>query len=1369
MSTMVENARTAIDVAIAVTSCICMRSTNASRSRSRIDNFVSAGMALAIYLASRELNHFVFNNVLAFASIVTLAVASVVGGDSSNVVALAHLAQCAKTALLVPEPDYLLVPILGIVIHAAVAFKVSTPAAKQTVIGYIYGICQLDTLAIISEFESNTTGHVHDMLVSAFKKFSDNSQNFYINTTQRYFLVRAALRAFKREFVLVMLGVVACNYLLYYRQLVFAQILGTFVVDYTGTRMQTVKLVGLWSTLALANQAKQYIIFSKKALLVEKIRCITVQKLLDMYMAKGSNGLDSQVIVRASSGGWKLKNGFGGLFDIAASLLSEVFSVYIVITKLGWGSTLPIVIAVTHITLQTKLDTYVMRLQNAAKTAFPPKFQEVYANICDHMKTIKLYAWESVFLHGKGFGKSNYVTPPLVWLAQFVMLSINLSLSEIAASLAIIIQLRPNSSLSYVDVTIILSSMSSLISFASSLRYAYMDLNYIAEIESVFKQVTDFQQADYIVRKTPTKDTAVKINDCVFSWGKEKFSLRSSALEIKQGEFVAVVGKVGCGKSSIVSALCGEMPLTKGEACIFGSIGYVSQKPWIMNATFRENVLLGSEYDEERYNQVIEACALAEDLQQLPAGDMSEIGHAGVNLSGGQKTRLALARALYTQADVFIFDDLLSAVDAHVERHLVQHILAGNGLLANKTRILVTHAEHVVPLCDKVITIDHGDVHVTMQDKVNYRDMPTNNLKYSSASAEDGAKSTEHSSCSAKAGEFTVSPELAVPAFSKHTLWKYIALSGYFTVATSIAFQFLFSYSLYYVEGLRMGLVTGYGAELTTSTLKRYLIINAVVTIMRHQLSTVSNLIYSSLWSDRVETKMSQLIVEALVFAPLPVFERMSKDTLGKLMYEDVLLASQHLPRVICGRVFEMFNAFNSLLLVIRTSPLVLISLIPLLFVLRIVSKRREKAQEMVVSAAQGGGSRMRQAIMLEMLAGKDVMRAHNKVDHYIGKLAEKNAEAAVFENKSMRIAMLKARAEEIVVEFLHICILAYCKLSSSKSFGPGNVDMLMRYSGSTLAKLSSISFEDIAITQCLPSLSRFFVYTEQLGREASQITHHTQIPASWPEYGSIEFRSYSMRYRSELDTVLSQLSFTVNGKEKVGIVGRTGAGKSSLTYALLRLVEPAEGSVFIDGIDTSTIGLHTLRSNISVVPQDPILFEGTIRDNLDPKREYTDAQVWEAIEKAKIGYLVTAPTGSFGPAAKPNGSHPVHNAFGSWIAGVGLDKWVALNGANFSVGEKQLISLCRALLWQRSILIMDEATANIDSATDQVMQAVIRKEFKDKTVVTIAHRLNTVMNCDRILVLDAGKVLEFDSPSQLLSHDSHFSKLVDSMKFNEQ
>ncbi|KAI7827306.1 multidrug resistance-associated protein 1-like protein [Kickxella alabastrina] len=253
------------------------------------------------------------------------------------------------------------------------------------------------------------------------------------------------------------------------------------------------------------------------------------------------------------------------------------------------------------------------------------------------------------------------------------------------------------------------------------------------------------------------------------------------------------------------------------------------------------------------------------------------------------------------------------------------------------------------------------------------------------------------------------------------------------------------------------------------------------------------------------------------------------------------------------------------------------------------------------------------------------------------------------------------------------------------------------------------------------------------------------------------------MRYRPELDLVLKGLSFSAQGGERIGIVGRTGAGKSSITYALMRLVEPASGQIMIDGVDISTIGHRDLRSRIAIIPQDPALFRGTIRDNLDPANEYTDDEVWAAIRAGQISNLLDAPTEKY---VKPLDNEKSDK--GPWIEGVGLNKWVEHSGGNFSVGQQQLISLCRALLWRRKIIILDEATANVDSKTDQIMQEVIRREFKECTMLTIAHRLGTVMDSDRILVVDHGQMAEFDSPENLLADkNSHFSQLVESMKLN--
>ncbi|KAJ2811479.1 ATP-binding cassette glutathione S-conjugate transporter ycf1, partial [Coemansia furcata] len=281
---------------------------------------------------------------------------------------------------------------------------------------------------------------------------------------------------------------------------------------------------------------------------------------------------------------------------------------------------------------------------------------------------------------------------------------------------------------------------------------------------------------------------------------------------------------------------------------------------------------------------------------------------------------------------------------------------------------------------------------------------------------------------------------------------------------------------------------------------------------------------------------------------------------------------------------------------------------------------------------------------------------------------------------------------------------------------------------------------------------------------ERPRVIESNRPLASWPETGKIEFCRYSMRYRSELDLSLNELSFVIRSKEKIGIVGRTGAGKSSLTYALTRLVEADSGRIVIDGTDISTIGLHDLRSRISIIPQDPSLFEGTIRDNLDPTCQYTDGEVWRAINTCQIAGLLDTPTGKYTEKLVTDDNDDDERNKGRWIEGTGLDKWIEYNGSNFSVGQRQLVSLCRALLWRRKVLVLDEATANVDTETDRIMQSVIRQEFKDCTVLTIAHRLNTIMDSDRILVMDQGKVAEFDSPANLLARDSHFTKLVESM-----
>ncbi|KAJ1719421.1 ATP-binding cassette glutathione S-conjugate transporter ycf1 [Coemansia biformis] len=352
----------------------------------------------------------------------------------------------------------------------------------------------------------------------------------------------------------------------------------------------------------------------------------------------------------------------------------------------------------------------------------------------------------------------------------------------------------------------------------------------------------------------------------------------------------------------------------------------------------------------------------------------------------------------------------------------------------------------------------------------------------------------------------------------------------------------------------------------------------------------------------------------------------------------------------------------------------------------------------------------------------------------------------------------------------LTLSIIVYAhwlKFGLGYAIGAGDVDIWIQMCRSTFDQIGDLLAGNSGVDENLPHLAKCLTYIESLEKEAPHIIEGRRPDAGWPEVGSIEFRSYGMRYRPELEPALKDVSFSVAGKEKIGVVGRTGGGKSSLIHAILRLVEPDSGSISIDGVDISTIGLHDLRLRICVVPQSPLLFQGSIRENLDPRGEHTDDEIWGAIRKAQLEEVVNAPTGVY--VAPTSYNDPgIFWLDRPCIAGVGLDKWIRCDGTNLSAGQRQLVSLCRALLWRRRILILDEATANIDSKTDSIIQRILRTEFADTTVITIAHRLNTVMDSDRILVMDSGTVAEFDTPSNLLARDGYFAQLVASMEFNE-
>ncbi|KAJ2000070.1 ATP-binding cassette glutathione S-conjugate transporter ycf1 [Coemansia thaxteri] len=554
-----------------------------------------------------------------------------------------------------------------------------------------------------------------------------------------------------------------------------------------------------------------------------------------------------------------------------------------------------------------------------------------------------------------------------------------------------------------------------------------------------------------------------------------------------------------------------------------------------------------------------------------------------------------------------------------------------------------------------------------------------------------------------------------------------------------MATQCVKAYALYYSESLRTELMTDNDPATMLQSLKYYLVVNALVQISRHQIGVFETWIRTTLWARSLLEKMRVQVIDTILTMPLTVLESIPQSRMIDLFYRNRITLFSSLPLVLCHYIFnDSLSAISAIAQVVKLSPGLILLCAPFVAGYYALSP----------------------------------LRIHGVTERFLDKLNRFGYMRANHEWHTKSIQGSRELATALLNEAIKTTVLAfklyqqlYLRISVSAGEVDATTNLALNFYHRTGALVAQNKIDEFYIRQ----ISAYFEGTSNVQREKPRVIESNRPPPNWPEAGEIEFQRLCLRYKPGGSLVLNNLSFAISSKEKIGIVGRTGAGKSSLTYALLRLVEADSGSIIIDGIDISTIGLSDLRSRISIIPQDPALFQGTIRDNLDPLHQYTDDEVWSAIKACQIGDLMEVPTDKYTkkPSLNDDDDDDADSDLGEWIEGTGLAKWVEYNGSNFSVGQRQLVSLCRALLWRRKILILDEATANVDSKTDIIMQAVVCREFADCTVLTIAHRLNTIMDSDRILVMDQGEIAEFDTPANLLAQNSHFTRLVECVDLN--
>ncbi|XP_031726932.1 multidrug resistance-associated protein 1 [Anarrhichthys ocellatus] len=867
---------------------------------------------------------------------------------------------------------------------------------------------------------------------------------------------------------------------------------------------------------------------------------------------------------------------------------------------------------------------------------------------------------------------------------------------------------------------------------------------------------------------------SIAIVDGVFSWSRaESPTLKRLNVCIPEGSLVAVVGLVGSGKSSLLSALLGEMDKLEGTVSVKGSVAYVPQQAWIQNATLKDNIMFGQERREAWYQRVVEACALQPDLEILPAGDETEIGEKGVNLSGGQKQRVSLARAVYCDRAVYLLDDPLSAVDAHVGKHIFDQVVGPQGLLKDKTRVLVTHGLSYLPQADLILVMVEGEItemgsyqHLMATEGAFAEFQRTYAAVDHTADDEtvpkSGTKATENGSTTALVGSPGVSsvtklcqtgeqdkvlgkkakqPEVGklTEADKASTGRVKLSVFGSYLKAIGVLLSCI-SLLLFFAHHL-VSLFSNYWLSLWTDDP----VVNGTQPNRQMRLGVYGALglsqgvavfgysLTTSIGGILASRCLHQSMLYDVLRSPMSFFERTPSGNLVNRFAKEIDTIDSVIPSIIKMFMGSMFNVMGSCVIILIATPLVAI-IIPFLGLLYFFVQRFYVASSRQLKRLESVSRSPIYTHFNETLLGTSVIRAFGEQERFI-----RESDQRVDHNqKAYYPSIVANRWLAVRLEFVGNCIVSFAALfavMARESLSPGIMGLAISYALQLTASLTWLVRMSSEVETNIVAVERVKQYSDT-EKEAEWKQEPSSLPTGWPTDGCIDIRGLGLRYRHDLDLAIRNITININRGEKVGIVGHTGAGKSSLTLALFRIIEASEGHIFIDGVDIAQLGLHELRSRITIIPQDPVLFSGSLRMNLDPFDSYSDEEVWRALEYSHLKSFVSG---------LPNK----------------LSHECSEGGENLSVGQRQLVCLARALLRKTKILVLDEATAAVDMETDNLIQSTIRSQFEDCTVLTIAHRLNTIMDYTRILVLDKGEMAEFDSPSNLLAQRGAFYKMA--------
>lgn len=813
------------------------------------------------------------------------------------------------------------------------------------------------------------------------------------------------------------------------------------------------------------------------------------------------------------------------------------------------------------------------------------------------------------------------------------------------------------------------------------------------------------------------------------------FTIRDLNLTAGRNELLAVIGTVGSGKSSLLSALAGEMRRTRGNLTL-GSHdrAFCPQQAWIQNSTLRDNILFGKPYHPRWYKTVVKACCLESDFEQFSSGDETEVGERGANLSGGQRQRINIARAIYSGSDIVLLDDPLSALDAHVGKHLFEQAICG--VLRDKCRVLATHQLNVLSRCDRILWLDDGMVKELdtfdglMARSAEFRQMMISTAKEEKAhqhnfpsEVEMDEPTTTEQVKQSRTEDKIMKEESRSDGHVPWSVYKaYIASSGHLILGAIPVLLLLIAQGANAIMGLWLGFWTSNRFHMSRNQYIAIYVALAMSQALFMFLFTASISNFGSTSSRRTLDRATEKVMRS----PQAWHDTQPLGRIIGRLSRDADVVDNQLPDALRMFLYTMILIATVIAMLTYYLPYFAIALVPILAVFLFATTYfRLTARSLKRHEAQLRSKLF--ARFSESVSGVVAIRAFGRQETFIRTIrtAVDDMNGAYYLTKAAErwLAMrLDLVANAMVLSVGLLVVIKRDVLHPSIS------GVLLAYLLSMIHVIQLVVRQLAEVQTGMVSMERVHEYATALDTEPEDAPIHP--PPSWPATGKFTMRSVCMRYRPDLPLALNSINMTVRSGEKIGIVGRTGAGKSSITQGFFRLVELSSGTIMIDNIDIGLIPLQTLRERITIITQDPTMFQGSIRSNLDPFETYSDLELHAVLRKVGLMHRLV------------------------------LDTAVSVSGANFSTGTRQLVSLARALLQDRQLVLMDEATSSMDSATDEVVQNVIKKEFGSRTVVTIAHRLESVVGYDRVVVMDRGKVMEVGRPADLYDNGGAFEEM---------